>query len=197
MKKIIALLVLLPALAFGQGTDTPLAQATGLGVGTSQAGANNAGNAQQLSLVSNGATHETIQNTPNVQGNAFYGSASPDGCAVSQGGGAAGWLIGFNVLAEKDVWTCIDLRVYERTMQWVVRLPETAPDGYTGMTRAQGMEMASDELCMVGDRQRALMEAHGRCKAVHDIPTYDHLGWDSDARAFDRKYAADHPSTGN
>lgn len=236
MKKIIALLLLLPALAFAQQSDqattgglSAQAAAAGLtagasanGTGYSAAGANNGGTGngsnQNLILNSSGGGHTTIVSTPNVQGNAFYGSASPDGCSNSQGGGAAGWLIGANVVLSHDLMTCYGLRIYERTMQWAVNLPSEGqianwkypvatiddpkhPENktvarvyeYKGMSKEQGMDMAADELCLLGDRQRALMEKRGLCVNVKDIPTYDHTGWDSSARSFDRQYAKDHP----
>jgi hypothetical protein len=201
MKKIIALLCLLPALALAQ-TSGEFSNATNsYGQGTSQAGANNAGNSQGISLTTNGGGHSQVVATPSIQGNGFYGSVSPDGCTSSEGGGAAGWLVGFNFVMPHDAMFCYNLRTFERTMQWAVNLPPT-PTVYTNSdgvsivvpSRAEGLDTAFDLLCLMGDRQRAVMEAHGRCGAVKDIPTFDHVGtWDSDARAFDRQYATDHP----
>lgn len=206
MKKIIAVIAFcLPALA---GAQTPslgpqvvptttsasalTTNSSAVGTGTSQAGANNAGNAQNINFNSTGGGHSQIVSTPSIQGNGFYGSVSPDGCTVAQGGGASGWLAGFSLVTSHDVEKCYALRTYERTMQWVVNLPvEPAKD--SGLpSRAQGMLMASDELCLMNDRIRVAMERRGLCQNIKDVPTYDHTGWDSDARAFDRKYAQDH-----
>jgi hypothetical protein len=190
MKKIIALLVLLPSLAFAQATETT---SNAVGTGTSQAAAQNAGNAQNIQFNSQGGGHSQLVATPNVQGNAFYGSVSPDGCSNSQGGGASGWLFGANVVLSHDMATCYGLRVYERTMQWVVNLPVQKPyAAYKGLLREDGMDMASDELCLMNDRVRVLMERRGLCQNIKDVPTYDHTGWDSEARQFDRSYAASH-----
>lgn len=217
MRKILAALLFaaIAPLAMGQQSTTTQGAATAgaTGTGTSQAASMNAGNGNgaQLSITSNGGGHSQVVATPSIQGNGFYGSVSPDGCTVSQGGGAAGWLVGMSFVGAHDAMFCYTLRTYERTMQWAVNLPSeqqvfawmhpVSPDGkapaptpylYQGPTREEGMATATDELCLMGDRIKATMEAHGLCKAVAQIPTYDHTGWDSDSRAFDRKFAAEH-----
>lgn len=121
--------------------------------------ASNAGNAQQITFNS-AATPRTqrIETTPSLGGNSFYGSYSPDSCAVS-GGGGAGWTgFIFNLAGPIEQKSCVLFRAFERSQQAAATVASMDP-----VTAARLRQASIDMLCQVSDQVREALSYQGLC----------------------------------
>ncbi|MDS1141761.1 hypothetical protein RE432_15070 [Pusillimonas sp. SM2304] len=121
--------------------------------------AQNAGVHQGITFQNDSPGTQRVYSTPALGGQGFYGSFSPDSCAVSAGGGASGWLAAINITAPVDMKSCIALRGFERTMQASANFEAIGDRMTASRLRQSGIDM----LCQVSPEVKQALTYQGLC----------------------------------
>lgn len=154
MKKLIltAALALATSSVFAQNINSQSQAST-----QSQAGATNAGNAQNITFKSSADGTTTLKTAPALGGQGFYGSWSADSC-VSSGGAGVSVLPGIAANAVVPVTDkhCQALRAFERTMQGAASEDDAR-------TKAAMKRAARDIMCQSSEETRRAYTLAGLC----------------------------------